>query len=286
MTTRAIILSFISALVFLVAITLYLFVTRDVILMDAKTHTPQLATPTPFIFITYTPAPVEKKEVYKIAMIGDSMTAALGPHGGELSEYLNTLYKRGDETNQRILIDNYAISSNILAVGDQLNKKISVSEYTFGPLLADDYDVLLIESYGYNPLSQFGIDEGLMRQTKALDTLVTEILQKRPQTYIIFVATIAPNKSSYGQATQPDSTLEDRVNRAEERIRYITNHITYASKHNIPLINIYEKSLTSTGEGNKKYINPTDNIHPSFAGITLIKNEIADYIFTNTILPL
>src|SRR5450759_5794636 len=47
--------------------------------------------PTPFIFRSYTAPVIEKKPAYTIVMIGDSMTAALGPHGGGLSEYLKCL---------------------------------------------------------------------------------------------------------------------------------------------------------------------------------------------------
>jgi hypothetical protein len=50
--------------------------------------------PTPFIFRSYTAPIIEKKQVYKIVMVGDSMTAALGPHGGGLSDYMNSLYKK------------------------------------------------------------------------------------------------------------------------------------------------------------------------------------------------
>src|ERR1035437_1450701 len=114
-------------------------------------------TPTPFIFRSYTAPTIEKKQVYKIVMIGDSMTVALGPHGGGLSDYMNSLYKKNAQDPQRIHIDNYAKLSNILAVNDELTKKTTISEYTFGPLLSEDFDLILVESYGYNPLSQFGI---------------------------------------------------------------------------------------------------------------------------------
>lgn len=240
--------------------------------------------PTPFMFTTYTPPKIERKEVYKIAMIGDSMTAALGPHGGGMSEYLESIYKESGSTNQRIIIDNYAVSSSILAVDNQITKEFSINEYKFGPLIEQDYDVILIESFGYNPLSEFGMEEGLLKQTLSLDNLMERLIRERPNAVIIFVATIAPSLKSYGQSTQPNSTVEDRRKRAEERVAYIKNHIHYANTHGIPLINIYEKSLNSEGDGDTKYINADDDIHPSAEGVVFIGKEIGKYISENQIL--
>lgn len=242
-------------------------------------------TPTPFIFKTYTAPVIDNKQVYKIVMIGDSMTAALGPHGGGLSEYINSLYKNNAQGHQRILIDNYAKSSNILAVNDELTWKTTINEYTFGPLLSEDYDLILVESYGYNPLSQYGVDEGIKKQNKALDALMTTLITIHPHAAIVYVATIAPNIAKYAAMTQPNNSAAERAKQAEERIAYLKNHIDYAISHNIPIINIYDKSLTANGDGNMLYINPTDDIHPSFAGVAFIGHEIGDYIFNNNILP-
>jgi hypothetical protein len=241
--------------------------------------------PTPFVFTTYSAPKIESKPYYRIAMIGDSMTAALGPHGGELADYMNSLYKKTKADPQRIIIDNYAKSSNLQAVKHELYEKTSINEYTFGPLLSEDYDLILVESYAYNPLSQYGITEGIKQQNEALDNLMKTLITTRPNMAIVFVATIAPNKKMYAKATHIDSTATERGKEADERIAYLQNHIDYAAKHAIPLINIYQKSLTANGDGNIMYINPTDDIHPSFAGVTFIGREIGDYIHTNQILP-
>jgi hypothetical protein len=142
-----------------------------------------------------------------------------------------------------------------------------------------------MESFGYNPLSDLGIEGGIKRQTLALEELMKTLITKKPKMVIIYVATIAPNKLNYGKSTQPDSTSENRTKLAEERILYIKNHIDFATTHQIPLINIFEKSLTSNGDGNLKYINANDDIHPSFLGITFIGHEIGNFIYDNKILP-
>ena len=134
-------------------------------------------------------------------------------------------------------------------------------------------------------MSQFGIADGLRQQNKALDQLMTTLTAKFPHAVIIFVATISPNRENYARAVETNSSMSDRMKLADERIDYIKNHITYAQSHNIPLINIYEDSLTPDGDGNMLYINPTDDIHPSFAGVDFIDHEIGDYIFTKKILP-
>lgn len=252
-----------------------------------KAPTPTSApTPTPFIFRSYTAPVIAKKQEYTIVMIGDSMTAALGPHGGGLSDYMNSLYKKSTKDPQRIIIDNYAKSSNILAVNNELNLKAKIDEYTFGPLLSENFDLILVESYGYNPLSQFGLTGGIQRQNLALDTLMKTLITTHPHAAIVFVATISPNKENYARATQPNVAEPQRIQMAEERIAYIKNHIEYAKSHNIPLINIYEDSLTQNGDGNMRYINPTDDIHPSFAGVDFIDHEIGNFIYKNNILPL
>ncbi len=53
----------------------------------------------------------------------------------------------------------------------------------------------------------------------------------------------------------------------------------------IPLVNVYEKSLNALRDGDLKYINPDDYIHPSFEGVDFIGHEIANFIYTEQILP-
>ncbi|HVF69402.1 MAG TPA: SGNH/GDSL hydrolase family protein [Xanthomonadales bacterium] len=235
-------------------------------------------------FRTYNPPVIEKKREYTIVMIGDSMTNALGPHGGPFYEKLNALYK---ESNHGILIDNYAVgSTNILTIDKAINTKTTFAEWTFEPLLSRPFDLILVESFGYNPLSQFGITGGIKRQNEELDKLMKTIIKTHPKSAIIFVATIAPNKANYGRIANPGDTPAGRALQAEERVAYIKNHIEYAKAHNIPIVNIFEKSLTTTGDGNPEYINPDDFIHPSAVGVDFIAQELATFIYDSKIFPL
>lgn len=240
-------------------------------------------TPTPFVFTTYTAPKIEKKSNYAVFMIGDSMTLALGPHGGKFSEFINELYKKD---NSFVSIDNYAQgSSNILSVGDQLTKKTTYWDSTFEPLLSRKFDLILVESFGYNPLSSLGLEEGIKRQNVALSELMTKLISTHPTSAVVFVATIAPNKENYAKKVLLNLSTEDRKKQAIERIAYIENHINYAKAHNIPVVNIYEKSQNSQHDGVLKYINPDDYIHPSFEGVDFIGHELANFIYESQILP-
>lgn len=242
-------------------------------------------TPTPIPpFGTYQAPTIAKKDFYRIAMVGDSMTNVLGIHGGALSEKLNMLYQ-SESGHQRILIDNYAMgSTNILELNDQMNRKVTLGNVVLDPLLSRSFDMILVESFGYNPLSQFGVTNGLEKQKETLDQAMKLLTKRYPNTAIVFVATIAPNKETYG-LEENVGALSDRIAQAQERMAYIRDHMDFAKAHGIPLIDIFDASLTSDGDGNILYVSPTDHIHPSFAGIDFIDTQIANFIYQSKILP-
>ena len=270
------------------AIGIWLMPTKHVLQLEKS------ISPTPTISPTLTPEPpfstyrlpvIPKKDFYTIVMVGDSMTAALGPHGGQLSEYLNQLYQ-STPGHQRILIDNYSQgSTNILEINHQMTTPITVGNITFDPLLSRQFDLILIESFGYNPLSQFPRPEGLDKQTQTLESTMKLLIKQHPQSAIVFVATIAPNKETYAE-NEAVGQLADRIAEAEERIAFIQNHMAFAKAHTIPLIDMFDPSLTPSGDGNLVYISASDHIHPSFAGIDFINHQIGDFIFNSKILPL
>lgn len=148
-----------------------------------------------------------------------------------------------------------------------------------------NFDLILVESFGYNPLSQFGVERGIKKQNEALDGLMKTLITSHPHSTIVFVATIAPNKENYARKILLNTPTAERVAQATERMAYIENHINYAKSHDIPFINIYEKSLNSAHDGELKYINPDDFIHPSFEGVDFIGHEIANFIYNSQILP-
>ncbi len=211
------------------------------------------------------------------------MTLALGPHGGTFYNYISDLYK---QVNIGILVDNYARgSTNILSYNKELTEVTTYWDSTFQPLLSRPFDLILVESFGYNPLSSLGVENGLKKQTETLDVLMQVLITTHPNSAIVFVATIAPNKENYAKKVLVNATTEERIQQAQERMSYIENHIAYAKTHNIPVVDVYGKTLDANHDGQLKYINPDDYIHPSFEGVDFIGHEIANFIYDNNILP-
>lgn len=228
----------------------------------------------------YEPPQIATNSAYTIIFVGDSMTDALGPNFDALRPLLANHYP-----NKVFGLFNYGYgSTNILSVEERLNRDTTYLDTTNYAILSREFDIIIIESFGHNPLSQYPLEEGLKIQTETLDHLVAQIVDAKPKSVVVFLATIAPSQSHYAKKSV-DLTPEKRRDWANERRFYIENHINYAKKHNIPLINTYEKSLDKNGLALLKYINPDDYIHPSVEGIKLISREITDFFFKNNILP-
>lgn len=220
---------------------------------------------------------VKYPQDYTLVLVGDSMTEYLG-NSDELRSYLKEYYPRNS-----FEVLNYGFgSTNILSV----EKRLTETTYhtrEFRPILDIAFDVILIESFGNNPLSDYTLEEGLKKQTEALDRIVKLIKEGNPSAKIVFVATISPNSRTYAYRAV-DLTDEKRKIWVTERIAYIKNHIEYAKTNNITLVNVFEKSLDENGDGNMDYISDTDYIHPSPTGVVFISKTIADFLFENQIL--
>lgn len=238
---------------------------------------PEIAKSNPF---PYKIPPVPNKRSYLTVLVGDSITESLGENADGLRKSLIKLYPDNEFVNY-----NYGFgSTNILSLTDRLTKETTYQGTKFPPILKQGFDLIIIESFAYNPLSDFPLDEGLVRYEKALDAAVRKIIRERPETVIALMTPIAPNKENYGKYTY-ELSPEVRTNWVRERLAYINKLTEYANKNNIPLINVYEKSVLPNGDGNLKYINPTDYIHPSVEGKKLIEQTIADFIFQHKIFP-
>lgn len=214
---------------------------------------------------------------YTIVLVGDSMTEVLG-NSDELRKYLDEYYP-----NKTFEVLNYGFgSTNILSLPQRLTEK-TFHGREFRPITDIDFDLIIIESFGHNPLSELPLKEGLKKQTEILDQTVNIIKEKNPRAKLVFMATISPNKQNYAKG-QVDLTPEARSIWVEERIEFIKNHIEYAKSHNIPLINVYEKSLNKDGDGKIEFVNSSDYIHLSASGVHLISRETADFIYNGKLL--
>lgn len=240
------------------------------------------STPTPDkSFSTYTKPALPKRDMYNIYLIGDSMTHALGPRGGRFTEVLSDAYP-----DTFFEVSNYAVAGqNIESLDAYLHKTVSPApDMSLNPIYDGDPQVIILESFGYNPLSHLGLEGGLARQAEVLTQLMEKLTQRFPNSVILFLSTIAPDRDTYGRKVLK-SSIEGSREQADERISYIKNHSQFATDHNIPLINVYQDSLDTTGDGDTKYINPDDNIHPSAEGLELMSQTMTRRIQEETIFP-
>ena len=245
---------------------------NDVLVKSIKIFPTPSPTPTPFT--KYQLPVTQRKDGYTILFVGDSMTFALGPHPFRFSQVMNENYE------QTFAIDNYSIGSISVLSLDQLITTEGAFENNTEPAIIDrDYDILLIESFGHNPLSQFPLEDGLRLQEETLDKAMIRLIDANPDGLIVFVATLSPDEQNYARNTL-DLSAELRLGFVKERRAYIENFIAYAKSHNIPLVNMYEMSLNEDGSVKANLIS-NDNIHPSQEGIEVIQEEIARFIIEN-----
>lgn len=214
---------------------------------------------------------------YTIILVGDSMTQFLG-NSDELRGYLKQYYP---QKSFEILNYGYGATS-LLSVQERIENKTYYGR-DYMPIKDIDFDVLILESFGHNPLSEFPLEEGLRKQEEILDKIVETLKNTNPQAKLLFLATIAPNRDKYGEG-QVELGRKAKIEWAEERNAYIKNHIKYAKEHNIPLINVYEKSMDDSGNGKLIFISDKDYIHPSPSGVIFISGEIAKFLFEERIL--
>lgn len=200
-------------------------------------------------------APVKKD--YHILILGDSMS-----RGIDTDQVTKKLSASAPET--AFTLEN--ISKEDLSLDKALDQ---ISDKSF--------DVLILESMAYSPIQANSESESLSKQTALLNQLLAKTRKLNPKSKVIFLTTIAPSKEKFAQGKLkiPKEVSELR---AIERQQSIESFIKYAKDHNISLINIYQYSLNSDGSANLDYIDSSDYIHPSKAGIDLIENQITNFL--------
>ena len=230
--------------------------------------------------ISYPKPEIKTKGNYVVILLGDSMTDVLRTHEGFLVSQLTDYYS-GSTFN----ILNYGYgSTNILSVRDRLENETNYINEYFDPINEIDFDIIFVESFGHNPLYGKPLDQLLAEQGRELIYIHNSLKEHHPNSHVVFVATIAPNRENYAKHTV-ELTQEQRDLWVNERVAFIENHIKFAEEHNIPLLNIYKKSIGEGGSGNLIYIRDSDFIHPSAEGVRFIYGLLGDYIIDNNLLP-
>ncbi len=230
-------------------------------------------TPTP------TPANVSKKKNIVIAVLGDSMVDTLGPDVPHLKAKLSSLFS---SVNFTVL--NYGVGGTNIDYGLER----TTSDYTYlnkhiPSLVSQRPDVVVVESFGYNPYPQ---PEGAIdRHWLALAKIVDMIKIQLPATKIVIAATIAPNAKVFCDGAAGISfSVEDKWKRVDVIKKYLESTVAFAKSQHLPLADAYHPSLQPDGNGNLAYINAGDHIHPSDSGRELFAQKVTEAITTNHLL--
>ncbi len=222
---------------------------------------------------------VKYPQDYTIVLLGDSMTETLG-NADELRGYLNEYYP--DKTFEVL---NYGYgSTNITSGRERLTGTTYHANRDFRPILDIDYDFLIIESFGHNPLSQYSGEEGIKQQNKVLDDMYSLLASESAREKIIFMSTIGTDKITYAKNSQKDLSPEVRKQWAQERDSYLENHLSQAKFYGLRSIDVYHASLDSQGNVKDYLVRDDDNIHPSPSGTLFISKKIADFFHDNNLI--
>lgn len=240
----------------------------------------EVKTPAPTSYqFPYKNPVIPKNRSYRMVIVGDSIVNTLGLNANVLRERLIDYYPDSEFVNY-----NYGYpSTNVLSLYERLTEKTKNGSEENGPIIKQEVELIIIESFGYNPLSEYNLSEGFKKQEEELERSVRLILSEKPNVAIAFLTPIAPDPITFARGSI-DLSPEVRKAWVEERIAYIDNHRKFAIEKGIPIIDVYPMSLKPNGEVDRAYISD-DFVHPSKAGIDLISKAIADYIFNNKIFP-
>lgn len=216
---------------------------------------------------------------YTIVLLGDSMTETLG-NADELRGYLNEYYP---EKTFEVLNYGYG-STNISSAKERLAQTTYHAGRDFRPIMDIDFDFLILESFGHNPLSQFKGEDGINKQNEILDDIYSLVATEAGREKLIFLSTIGTDKSEYAKNAQPDLSPLVRKQWAEERDRYLENHLSQAKFYGVRSIDVYHASLDSQENVKDYLVREDDNIHPSPKGTLFISKKIADFFYQNDLI--
>jgi len=174
---------FLSSLIFFACLALIMVVFSQpsriaYMVFPSSTMTSTTPTPTPVVFTLYTKPTLEKSNEFHMYLIGDSMTHALGPRGGIFNEEVSNAHK-----GMFLQIFNYSeANQSIQTLPQRLQEPVQADhDLLLPPVLEGEPDLIIIESFGYNPLSDYGVEEGLKRQNE-FPTLETTLRMHRSTT--------------------------------------------------------------------------------------------------------
>lgn len=234
--------------------------------------------PEPTPLPTPTPRPTRKKS-FTIALLGDSMVDTLGPDAPALKSKLSVLYP-----GISFQLLNFGAGGTNIDYGlERITNSYSYLGEQKPSLASQNPDIVVVESFGYNPYS---FDEGsLQRHWMALAKIVDALKANIPGVQVIIAATIAPDAKTFGDGAAGVSfAAEDKWKRVDVIKKYLDNAVKFARGEGLPLADAFHPSLASDGNGREVYINQGDHIHYSDAGRALMAQKIAEAIISHKLL--
>lgn len=245
-----------------------------IVLTKPSTSFGQLPTPEVLGASVEEPEPTPRttrKSFYTIAVLGDSMVDTLGPGVPHLADALKKIYPRTQFT-----IYNYGVGGTNIDYG--LQRITSDYLYLDSPvpaLVSRMPDVVVVESFGYNPYSfdEGALDKHWLVLAKIVDTLKGRI----PNVKIVIAVTVAPDSSTFGDgAAGLAYTSQDKQKKTTVIKEYLESTVRFALSQNLPLADAFHPSLIAPA----KYINGGDHIHPSEEGKQLFAQKVTDAILS------
>jgi len=163
--------------------------------------------PSPTPIARYLKPSLKQSDAYTIIFVGDSMVDSLGENFEYLGQDLEDYYP-----STTFGLFNYGYgSTNILSLKERLNSETTYKDKTNEAILDRVLDIVVVGSFGHNPLSEFSLEEGLKKQTEILDDIVLQLVTEKPNTLIIFLAEFAPSEDNYAKGVVDLSTEQRAI---------------------------------------------------------------------------
>lgn len=209
-----------------------------------------------------------RKTSFKIALYGDSMIDSLGTKMIALQDALKKKYP-----NITFTFYNYGVGAENVEQGlSRFDKPLIIGDRNYPPLSTIGADIIVLDSYAYNPFNPFDRDKHWINLSK----LVEKAKETNAEVYLL--ADIAPVRAEFGRG--PKGVNWDTVTAYEKSgqvIQLLENAVGISKNLNVILINAFERStVTVRGDGKREFVSAQDGVHPSDIGQKFIAEQITN----------
>lgn len=238
-------------------------VTPTVTVTPSPTSAPIASTPTPTTF------PQPRNKTYLIAVYGDSMVDTMG----ERLEYLEHALKRRYPQTDFVLYNFGKGAENVEMGINRFGSELHYQDRNYLSPGKIKPDIFIVGSFAYNPFTPYDRNRHWLGLTK----LVEQVKTVSSQVYML--AEIAPLRKDFGKGPNGVNWSEQtNVEHSGRIIEQLENAVGLSKSLGVPLIDVYHRSLASSSDGKREYVNPGDGIHASVAGHEFTAQIIAERI--------